>query len=1024
MSSAQRVTFGQLLRRYRLAARLTQEQLAAVAGIGVRSIGDLERDVSRAPHAETLRLLADALGLTGAARNAFEAAGRRITAKDVDQTRSTAFPDLPSFVGRAEELALIARLLQGEIAPLLLFSGEPGIGKSRLLAEAATHASAQGWRVLAGGCTRRSGQAPYEPLVSALVRETRRTPAARLRLELQGCGWLVRLLPELLEARVVPAPTWTLPPEQERRLLFDAVARYLANVAGPSGTLLLLDDLQWADGDALALLERLVTEAAGEGAGSEGGASLRLLGAYRATEVRLEDPLGLLIADLAQQGLAMRRHLPPLSHDEASALLIQLWPEQPKDQREGQQKNQRSRVQVAREETLRRAEGLPFYLVSTARAFQEAAQDEGQDHGEMYDATTSGGPIPASVAESVQARVAALPAAARRLIEVAAVAGRIVAGGLLLVVTPRPEEETLEALEALVHAGLLAEDDAGTYRFTHDLIRETVEAMLGSQRRRTLHRRLAEELERQDDQDDHARHTAEIAAHFLAAGELRRALPAVLLAGDQVESVYAHIEAEGHYHAALELAEELRDQPREAEALEKLGRTVTLLGRHREAAAFFDQALRVYQELSDQLGELRALAGWLKAVAEVGREQLDAAVGRARAILARIEPANTSLTPLLGSALAAAHTHLGWMLWVSGIYEDAQTEQRQAVELARASGDEAELAQAQFLLLASGGREPTAQAFEETLALAERSGRTNVVVTSHNMAAVMYTEQGDFARAMAHMEQALAVAEQRQDPRHLAWQLKNFSRFLFDAGDWRRMREVFARADAMMREADRDYGETWQSADMSIHRGIYALAEGREEEGWRLLDEAMKRIAQMGPISRLHFPTCMLAEADLLAGHPEDARRRLTTLLSDRQTFTPDEHSSRGARLLFAWAEMALGRHEAAEALLSALLLSAPPFFRVDALRIQGLLAMAQQRWEMGVAALDKALELTRSMPYPYAELKALWVYGRLEAARGNTFTAEERFRAALAICGRLGEGWYRRTIEDDLQPFLGGTSR
>ncbi len=96
--------------------------------------------------------------------------------------------------------------------------------------------------------------------MSALVREMRRTPAARLRLDLQGCGWLARLLPELLEAHVVPAPTWTLPPEQERRLMFGAVARYLANVAGPSGTLLLLDDLQWADGDALTLLERLVTE--------------------------------------------------------------------------------------------------------------------------------------------------------------------------------------------------------------------------------------------------------------------------------------------------------------------------------------------------------------------------------------------------------------------------------------------------------------------------------------------------------------------------------------------------------------------------------------------------------------------------------------------------------------------------------------------------------------------------------------------------------------------------------------------
>jgi tetratricopeptide (TPR) repeat protein len=700
-------------------------------------------------------------------------------------------------------------------------------------------------------------------------------------------------------------------------------------------------------------------------------------------------------------------------------LLRQLWPEQPEDQ----QPDQRTSAQVTREETLRRAEGLPFYLVSSARAVQEAAQDEGEDHGWGRGAT-SGRLVPASVAESVEARVAALPVAARRLVEIAAVAGRVVPGALLLVVTPRPEEEALDALETLVHAGLLAEDSAGTYRFTHDLIRETVEAMVGSQRRRTLHRRLAEELERQDDQ---ARHAPEIAAHFLAASEPRRALPYVLLAGDQAEAVYAHAEAEGHYRSALEMAQEVGDAAREAEALEKLGRAIALLGRHREAAAFFDQALHVYPKLGDQLGELRALEGWLDALSEVGREQLDAAMGRARAILARIEPVNTPLTPLLGSALgsalAAAHSQLGWILWTAGLYEDAQMEQRQAVELARASGDEAELAEAQFVLIAAGGREPTAAAFEETLALAERSGRTNLVVTSHNMAAFMYEEQGDFARAMTHMEQAMAAAEQRQDPRHLAWQLKNFSLFLFDAGDWRRMREVFARGDAMMREADRDYGETWQSVDMSIHRGIYALAEGREEEGRRLLDEAMQRIAQMGPISRLHFPTCLLAEADLLAGHPEDARVRLMTLLGDRQTFTPTERGGRGARLLLAWAEMALGRYEPAEALLNAFLLSAPPFLRVDALRIQGLLAIARQRWGLGVAALEKALELTRAMPYPYAEAKTLWAYGRLEAARNEPAAARQRFKQALAICDRLGEGLYRHYIEHDLT-LLGGPIR
>jgi hypothetical protein len=412
----------------------------------------------------------------------------------------------------------------------------------------------------------------------------------------------------------------------------------------------------------------------------------------------------------------------------------------------------------------------------------------------------------------------------------------------------------------------------------------------------------------------------------------------------------------------------------------------------------------------------------------MGREQLDAALGRTRTILARLEPLDTAaLTPALGSALgsalAAAHSNLGWILWTSGQYEEAQPEQRQAVELARASGDAAELAQAQFDLIAAGGVEPTVEAFEETLALAERSGRTNVVVASHNMAAFMYTEQGDFERAMAHMEQSLAVAEQRQDPRHLAWQLKNFSRFLFDAGDWQRMRELFARADALMREADRDAGETWRSQDMTLHRGIYVLVEGREEEGRRLLEAAMRRIAQLGPVYLLHFPTCLLAEADLLAGHPEDARGRLTAVLGDRQTFTPVEQGARGARLLLAWAELALGRAEAAEMRLATVLTDAPPLLRVDALRIQGLLAIAQRRWEVGVAALEEALALARAMPYPYAELKVLWVYGRLEAARGNAAAAEARFWTALAICDRLGEGLYRRYIEHDLRPLSGGRS-
>src|SRR5207247_2129010 len=127
-------------------------------------------------------------------------------------------------------------------------------GKTRLLQEAARRAPGHGWRVLQGGCQRRGGQEPYAPLLGTLKRHIQGQAPVHLRTDLRGCAWLVRLLPELAEGPIEPLPGWTLAPEHERRLMFKAVARFLANVAGPAGTPLGLDDLQWAGADALAPL--------------------------------------------------------------------------------------------------------------------------------------------------------------------------------------------------------------------------------------------------------------------------------------------------------------------------------------------------------------------------------------------------------------------------------------------------------------------------------------------------------------------------------------------------------------------------------------------------------------------------------------------------------------------------------------------------------------------------------------------------------------------------------------------------
>jgi tetratricopeptide (TPR) repeat protein len=117
-----------------------------------------------------------------------------------------------------------------------------------------------------------------------------------------------------------------------------------------------------------------------------------------------------------------------------------------------------------------------------------------------------------------------------------------------------------------------------------------------------------------------------------------------------------------------------------------------------------------------------------------------------------------------------------------------------------------------------------------------------------------------------------------------------------------------------------------------------------------------------------------------------------------------------------AWAEAELGLPaEAAERLAQALTIATARrwhLWLVDALRVKALLAARQQQWEDARVALEETITLCHAMPYPYAEAKALYVYGQLHTAKGEPAQARERYEQALAILDRLGEGLYQPHVE------------
>lgn len=546
--------FATVLRQQRESAGLTQAELADRAGIGVRTVSNLERGINSSPYPNTIRLLAEALELSESGRNELLTAAGRRTANAVGDAPAGGYLGArppTALVGRDAECVEIGQALdaarRGE-GSVLLLAGEPGIGKTRLAQEAMSEAASRGFLVAGGRCFEQQADVPFAPLSEGFTALYRRAPAS-VR---DGVGerWpaLATLLPDELPAVHAPVP-------DAIQALHRAATAFVRELASQRPVALVVDDLHWADDASADLLLHLVRHTHRD--------RVLILGTYRDAEVGSAHPVRALAHALRRERLTRALTLGRLDR-EATAQLVSLRLTGPGlDEEIGDLVH-------------RTSEGNPFFTREIVTALVERG-----------DLTRSGGrwvcreldriEAPVSISEAIGQRFSRLPERTRHLLEAASVLGTtfdpddIPAGDVT-------DDELDQGWVDAVASGLLTVAEDG-YAFDHSLTQQALQFGMSPVRRRRLHREVGELLERRP-MAARRRRAAEIARHLEAGGLPDRALPFALVAGEVAAASFARAEAVRFYEHARELAEEVGDEGRVAQAWEGIGRVELLAGRY------------------------------------------------------------------------------------------------------------------------------------------------------------------------------------------------------------------------------------------------------------------------------------------------------------------------------------------------------------------------------------------------------------------------------------------------------------
>ena len=536
---------------------------------------------------------------------------------------------------------------------VVLLGGEAGAGKTRLATEFARRCYASGAAVLFGGCDP-DLVVPYQPWLQALDHLLRTLPVQDLDAELVAdLAPLAPLLPPLDRVRPIDRPDSSLDPDSERYRLFAAVDALLAEASRRWPLVIVLDDLHWAASQTLALFARVAR------AGT--GARTLVLATFRDTGDELTDALATMLADLRRVETVTRLRVGGLDRVQVGSLIANAAGH-----------DVTGELDAVVGSVAERSRGNPFFAGELWRDMVAAGVVSRVDGRWTISRSITDAGVPDSVRDVVAGRLGRLSFSVRRLAELVAVAGTRVDLQVLRTAADVPASELAASLDELVTADLLevVERPRLLYRFTHALVRDTVESGVPPASRAGMHLRIAEALEAVHEADRRPV-LAELAGHFAAAASLGTAGKAIYYgrqAADQALKSVALEEAMTHLTAVLSLADS--DSEARAETLMEVARLEGRVGRFDAMRRRFEESFEIARRLNDPRLVAEAAIGFEDAVHTPGLAG-GPAITVVETAMQLVGETEGALRVRLEAALGRALTHAGRLAEADEVIEAA-----------------------------------------------------------------------------------------------------------------------------------------------------------------------------------------------------------------------------------------------------------------------------------------------------------------------------------------------------------------